>query len=112
MQTALDILWGMQYASAFIIWLLVIILSISKILKEGTQSFYWYCIFTAIYYILLQTHWILFESIKHVAWTEIAWSLFESSVGSIVLYAVTRHKQEKELLIDSELIANIESNNG
>lgn len=87
----MSIIFYLQYAATYTIWIFVTLLAIRCLSISPTlDRFSLATLATSCWYISAQTHWVLTMTPAMPGWVEIVWSVFEGSVGIILCWALYR----------------------
>ena len=83
--------WYLQYAGVYTVWIVLAIASIRCLaIHEGIHRFAFFSLWASCWYLSIQTHWIM-DLAEHIPqWTELTWTLFETFVGGLLLWALMR----------------------
>lgn len=79
--------WMLQYLACFFTWGAVAAVSIYK-LSAHPNRFSVLCLWSALWYLSIQIHWMLNEADKHPGYTELWWSGFETMVGLLLVQSL------------------------
>lgn len=84
-------MWVIQYVASFWMWGVVGGLAAWKLAKAGPKDgFALSVLFATIWYLSIQTHWIVKEAAKHPTYIEWWWSSFETFVAGLLLVALAK----------------------
>jgi hypothetical protein len=82
-----------QYVALAIIWGILLLTSVYRLaIREPIDKFAFCTLWASVWYIAIQTHWVLHMAHKIPGWTELLWSVFEAFIGVLLLYALTRRR--------------------
>jgi hypothetical protein len=91
--TLVHIAFFSQYAALAIIWGSLLGASIYRLaLYTPVDKFAFCTLWASVWYIAIQSHWVIKMAHKIPGWTELLWSIFECFIGGVLIYALTRRR--------------------
>lgn len=83
--------WTIQYVASFFTWGVVGGIASLRLAQNGIgDRFAFGALFATVWYLSIQTHWIVKEATKHAGYVEWWWSTFETFVAMLLVLSLCR----------------------
>lgn len=83
--------WAVQYVASFWLWGVTGGMAAWRLSRaERFDRYAAAVLFVTVWYLSIQTHWIVKEAAKHAGYIEWWWSTFETAVAALLLVALYR----------------------